>query len=192
MDTHIYAGPMSLDEYLRVEEASPERHEYVRGEMYLLSGVTTRHNRLTRRIVAALDRAAGNGPCEVLFVDVKVRAADDRIYYPDVMTVCTPLPGATLVVRDPCLVVEVTSPSTRRIDLGEKLDAYRAIPSLQSYLIVEQRERRVDRHWRDAGGAWRHDVVTDAASGVVPIPCPETSLSLGEIYDGIELGDEEA
>jgi Uma2 family endonuclease len=35
------------------------------------------------------------------------------------------------------VVVEVLSPSTRRIDEGEKKDAYLAIPSLTSYVLVE-------------------------------------------------------
>ena len=57
-----------------------------------------------------------------------------------------------IVAREPCIVVEVTSPSTARIDRGEKLEAYRRIPALRAYLIVDHRRRRVERHWRESPG----------------------------------------
>ena len=55
---------------------------------------------------------------------------------------------AEIVARGPCAAVEVTSPSTARIDRGEKVDAYRRIPTLRAYLIIDHRRRRVERHWR--------------------------------------------
>ena len=42
---------------------------------------------------------------------------------------------------------------------------YQEMPSVQTYLIVHQQERRVDRHWRDEDGVWQQEVHT---SGVVP------------------------
>ena len=116
---------------------------------------------------------------------MKLRAADDRIYYPDALATCEPLTGDEYVVARPCLVVEVTSPRTRRVDGVEKLATYREIPSLQAYLIVEQGERRVDRHRRDADGAWRHEVVTD---GAIALSCPEATLALDDVYRGVTLG----
>ena len=98
MDTHVYPhfypGPMTLEEYLRVEEASPERHEYVRGELYAMVGGTARHNWIAGRIYAALHRAAGSGPCRVFIGDVKLRVPDERIYYPDVMAICASVVGS--------------------------------------------------------------------------------------------------
>ena len=133
----------------------------------------------------------GAGPCRAYMVDMKLRTAGDRIYYPDVVTVCAPLPDDALVVTEPCLVVEVTSRSTRRVDRTEKLDAYLRCPSLLAYLIVEQAARSVDRWWRDgAGGEWRRDTITDATGGRVPVPCPATELTLDDIYRGVTLGDE--
>ena len=95
------------------------------------------------------------------------------------------MPGDTLVVREPCAIVEVTSPSTVRVDRGEKLDAYRRLTSLRTYLVVDQRRRRVDRHWREAGEVWqREEYVVD---GSVPVACLGASLTLDEIYEGVDL-----
>ena len=177
---------MTLAEFLRFEELSEIRHEYVAGELYAMSGVTRRHNRISGNIFTRLLVAAGEGPCQPLMVDVMFRVADDTIYYPDVMVTCDGGDDASRVVADAGLVVEVTSPSTRRTDRREKLAAYRRHPSVQAYLIVEQGERLVERHWRDDAGAWQHETLT---SGAIPIPCPPTALSIDEIYRGVTFDE---
>ena len=175
---------LTVEEYLAIDNESPTRHEYVAGVMYAKSGSTIRHDLVAGNVLALLRAATSGGQCRVFMGGVKVRVADDEVYYPDLAVVCGPIDQRAYVAESPCLVVEVTSPSTRRIDRGEKLDACRAVPSLRAYLIVEQGARVVERHWRDAAGEWRHAVVT---AGSIPIPCPETSLSLDEIYRDIEL-----
>lgn len=176
---------MTEAEYLRFEAAAAEKHEFVAGEVYAMSGVTRWHARIVANLVARLWVATRGGPCEVISTDVKLRVASDRIYYPDVMVLCTPGNDDDLVLRDPCLVIEVTSPSTARVDRGEKLDAYRGVGSLDAYLIVDHRQRRVERHWRDDAGRWQRTEIT--GEGSVPLPCPEIALTLAEIYEGVEL-----
>ena len=176
---------MSVEEYLRYDEASPLRHEYVRGEIYAMSGVTLRHNTIARNIIGRLLPAAGNGPCQVFFSDVRLGVADDVYYYPDVMVACGALNDLDVIVRDPCVVVEVTSPTTARVDRSEKLLAYRGIASLRAYLIVDHRRRRVERHWRELTSSWVHDEVV--GEGSVPVPCLDVELPLDEIYRGVEL-----
>jgi Uma2 family endonuclease len=177
---------MGVGEYLRFEESSPERHEYVAGEVYAMTGATLRHSLIVQNLSFRLMERARGGRCRVHTQNLKLRVGDDRIYYPDVLVLCTALPGDTLVVADPCLVVEVTSPSTARVDRGEKLDAYRRVASLGTYLVVDERRRRVDRHWRDAAGAWRREEY--AGQGTGPVACPEaTGLSLDEIYEGVDV-----
>jgi Uma2 family endonuclease len=69
---------------------------------------------------------------------VKLRAAEDLFYYPDLMVACGPEGESSLYEDSPCLIVEVTSPSTAFIDRHEKMLAYRRIPSLGAYLIFDQ------------------------------------------------------
>ena len=45
-------------------------------------------------------------------------------------------------VKNPVMLVEVLSKSTKSIDLGEKVLEYQSIPSVQTYLIVWQDEAR--------------------------------------------------
>lgn len=175
--------PLTVDGYLAFEEASAGRHEYVKGEVYAMTGASKRHNQIAGNIFARLRESAKGSPCQVFIEAVKLRVSDDVIYYPDVMVVCSDTDRDALVVREPCLVVEITSPDTARVDRSEKLVAYRRIPSLKAYLIVEQAARRIDRHWRDATGEWQREELV--GEGAIQLPCPETTLTLDEIYEGL-------
>jgi len=110
---------------------------------------------------------------------------DDVFYYPDLAVTCKPVGEEDVYLREPCLVVEVTSPSTATRDRREKLLSYRQLASLRSYLIVAQSRRKVERHWRGDDGMWRSEVI--AGSGSFDVPCPATTLSLDEIYEGVTL-----
>jgi Uma2 family endonuclease len=178
--------PLTVEKYLKLEEESALRHEYVGGTIYAHAGGTSRHNVVAVNILASLWNASRGGPCHVYNSDMMLRAAEDVFYYPDVMVVCGPdEAGAEALYQDaPCLVVEVASPSTQAIDRREKLLAYRKLPSLRAYLIVDQQEMRVERHWRDEAKQWWQAEIS-GPEGVVPFPCPETELTLQQIYEGL-------
>ena len=186
MNSHPVAPiePLSLDEYLNYERLSAVRHEYVVGELYAFAGASRRHNRIVTNFVIDLGLVARGGPCAVYSSDVKLKATEQIIYYPDVMVVCDPEDVDELIVARPCLIVEVASPSTEMIDRREKLFVYRQIESLEHYLIVEQDQRKVFHHSRGAGGDWTRVELRD--EGSLRLTCPETELSLDQIYEGID------
>jgi Uma2 family endonuclease len=180
---------LAVSEYLRREEDSAVRHEYVSGELFALAGVTRSHNRIAMNIASAVFAVTrARAGCETFVADVLLQAAEDVFYYPDVMVSCERARGSDRIVREPSVVVEITSPRTGVIDHREKLAAYRKISSLRSYLIVEQSRRSVERHWRDERGDWWSETVV--GDGMVPIAVLDLELSLSEIYEGVEFGDE--
>jgi Uma2 family endonuclease len=181
----LFPVPMTLADYLAFEAASPERHEYVRGEVHAMTGASVRHNRIVGNLYRSLHAAARGTPCSVFFEAVKLRAAGDLVYYPDLIVACGEAADVDQVVEAPCLVVEVTSPGTAATDRREKPDAYRAMPSLRGYLIVEQRRRQAMLHVRTRDGSWER---TDLADGDgVELPCLRCRLTLDKIYESVTL-----
>ncbi len=175
---------LSAEEYLEREKRAELRHEYVGGYLYALAGASRRHNMISINILRQLADAAEGGPCRVYIENVKLQVADDIIYYPDLMVACGDEPEDAYVEREPCLVVEVVSPNTEATDRREKLIAYRNLPSLRTYLIVDQDLRRVERHWRHETGAWRRSEHTGEER--FPLLCPPgAELSLAKIYQGL-------
>ncbi len=175
-------GSLSVEDYLEMEKTATVRHEYVAGEVYAMVGVSRRHSRIAGNIFRLLAVAAAGGPCRLHQSDMKLQI-EDVFYYPDVMVACEDEPEDPYYENSPCLVVEVVSPSTESTDRREKLAAYKRIPGLKAYLIVDQARMRVERHFRDEEGAWRRGDLVD--EGRFSVPCPETSLSLAEIYEGL-------
>ncbi len=175
-------GSLSVEDYLEMEKTATVRHEYVAGEVYAMVGVSRRHSRIAGNVFRLLAVAAAGSSCRVHQSDMKLQI-DDVFYYPDVMVACEDEPEDPYYEDSPCLVVEVVSPSTESTDRREKLAAYKRIPGLKAYLIVDQARMRVERHFRDEEGAWRRGDLVD--EGRFSIPRPETSLSLAEIYEGL-------
>lgn len=176
---------MTLEEYLEFENKSVIRHEYVAGEVFAMAGASTRHNLIISNFVRGLHPAAKKRGCRVFFIDVKLRAGPDRIYYPDLLVACGRAAEVELIVDAPSVVVEVTSPGTRATDRREKLDAYQRLPSLRHYLIVEQRRRLVIAYSRDEAGEWIRDEI--AGTGDVYIETLDLTLTLDDIYDDVPL-----
>jgi Uma2 family endonuclease len=184
MRESITPRPMTFAQYMKAELTSPVRHEFVRGEVFAMVGGTARHNRITGNVFARLKAAEAGTTCRAYVNDVKVRVDSDTVYYPDVVVECVPRGPEDLILDQPCVVVEVTSKGTRRVDRGEKQENYRRIESLRLYLIVDQTRRRVTRHWR-ADSGWKSEEL--AGTGSIPIPCLDTTLTLDQIYEDVEM-----
>jgi len=176
---------MSVDAYLAFEEQSAIKHEFIAGEVYAMAGVTFRHGRIALNIARHLHTAAHARACAIVLSEVKLRAGPDRIYYPDLILACGRATDVELIVDEPSLIAEVTSPSTRATDRREKLDAYLNIPSLRSYLIVEQRRRHVLCYTRGANGEWSREEVQ--GDGDIALPFLDARITVDQIYEDVNL-----
>lgn len=179
---------ISEEDYLEGEKSATERHEYVDGKIHLMAGASKRHNRIARNFIISMEAGADQANCEVFFSDIKVRAAKHKTYYyPDVVVGCAEDDDADeYYLEKPCLIVEVTSSSTLRKDYLEKALVYQAIPSLQAYLIAAQDKPQVDMLVRDAEGSWELQQFDDLEDEIT-LPCLGITLSLTNIYAGVEL-----
>lgn len=86
------------------------------------------------------------------------------------------------------VLVEVLSRSTRRLDEGEKKEAYLALPSLSVLLLVEQEHPAVQAFRRTEQGFIRE--VFQGMQAVVTLPEVNAELSLADLYEGLELTPE--
>ncbi|GAA6762371.1 MULTISPECIES: Uma2 family endonuclease [Thermus] len=171
----------SPEEYLAWEAEQPTRHELVEGLPYAMAGASRVHNLLVGNLYAALRPWARPQGCRIYTERVKLRVGERTFYYPDLMVVCEGEPPHSHYEENPCLVVEVLSEATEPVDRREKLWRYRELPSLQGYLLVDSRARRVEVYARQGEG-WLY---TLAEAGVVEVPCLGVRVSLEEVYEGV-------
>ncbi|BAM04913.1 Uma2 family endonuclease [Phycisphaera mikurensis] len=175
---------VSVEEYLAGEAVAEQKHEYVGGMIYMMAGGRNRHHRIATNAVATLHAGLRGQRCAAFNSDTKVRVRSTpktRFYYPDAMVVCEPNPEDDVFQDQPVVIVEVLSESTRRVDEGEKRDAYLTIPSLRVLLLVEPERPRVsvDRRGSDGGfeRSWR-----EGEDAVVALPELGSELPLRELY----------
>jgi Uma2 family endonuclease len=178
--------PISVDDYLAGELVSPIKHEYLGGVVYAMAGARNQHNRIASNTLVAFGTRLRGKPCQPWNSDTKVRVrlpTHVRFYYPDASVVCRPNPPIDSFQDDPAVIVEVLSRKTRRIDEGEKKDAYLTMPSLSLYLLVESEVAAVVAYRRTEAGFVRE--VYEGLDAVVLLPEVDAELPLAEIYDGV-------
>jgi Uma2 family endonuclease len=177
---------ISVEDYLAAEEVATAKHEYLAGVVYAMAGARTNHNIIGVNNLGSLHRRLRGRPCRPFNSDMKVRvrlAAQTRFYYPDTAVICRLNPGNSSFQDEPAVLFEVLSRATRRIDAGEKKDAYLTIPSLGVYVLVEQDSPTVVAFRRTGDGFVRE--VYEGLDAVLPLPEIGTELPLAEIYDGV-------
>jgi Uma2 family endonuclease len=150
---------LSVEDYLKYEKESPVKHEYVDGQIYAMAGASKQHVRIAGNLFNQLDDHLANDQCEPFISDMKVYVSEALFYYPDVVVTCDdPDPYFR---REPILLVEVTSPTTERIDRNEKLPAYKGITSLREILLVAQDHVQIEVYRRQSEGEWQTEILTD-------------------------------
>jgi Uma2 family endonuclease len=149
---------MTPQEYLAWEETQQEKHEYIGGEIFAMTGARRVHNLIVGNAFVQLRQSLRGSPCGVYVADLKLRIdAADAFVYPDLMVSCDPRdagPEADLCIRHPWFVLEVLSDSTAAYDRGKKFEFYRQIESLTHYLLVEQTRPHAELFCRNAQGLW--------------------------------------
>ena len=177
-------------EYLSMERAASEKHEFAFGEIYAMSGASARHVEIVGNIASELRNHLRHRPCRVYSTDLRLCVdADQRYTYPDVVVVCSQprfLDGELDTILNPDLIVEVLSESTRNYDRGDKFQQYRGIPSFREYLLVDQAKAHVERYAKQNDGTWSL-WETDSLNEVVHLESIKVTLPLSEIYFKIDF-----
>ena len=135
----------SIEEYLALEEAADYKSEYIDGEIFPMAGGSTNHNRIAGNFYATLNFAFKTEDYEVFMSDVRLWIPKKRIYtYPDVMVVVGKpeyYNNRTDTITNPRVIIEVFSYLTKEYDRSKKFEAYRTIPTVEEYLLLDQNRK---------------------------------------------------
>lgn len=187
-----YAPPRraSPEEAQRINQSGEQRYEYWHGWLYprgyppgshwAMPGGTKAHSRVISPIIRILDEHLEPGPCTVYEGNVELHLANREYYFPDAFVTCTPMGDPTATAEwDAILVVEVLSPRTDTFDRTDKFDAYKLLPSIQEYLLLDSRYMRADL-FRHIAGRWLQTTVL--ADGDLALESIGLTLPLATLY----------
>ncbi|MBO0858120.1 MAG: Uma2 family endonuclease [Chloracidobacterium sp.] len=188
----------TAEQYLEMERASEERHEYVDGYVYNMAGESPNHSRINVNLLTILNLQLREKPCEAFSPNMKIRSGPffkeqmtnkGMFSYADVSVVCGEPQFHDKfqdVLINPIVIIEILSESTEGFDRGEKFIRYRThIPTLQDYVLVLQTLPLIQVYSRHSDG-W---LMTDALGleGAIRIPSIDCHLQLSEVYERVEF-----
>ena len=181
------------EEYLEFEINSPERHEYINGEIIPMTGGLPNHNLIIGNLYAALNFLLKREPYFVFVTDQRVWIPKQRIHtYPDIMVVEGALQlqtGRKDTITNPLLIVEVLSKSTQTYDQGNKFKFYRTIPSFQEYILIDQYSIHVEQYYKTESNQWIFSE-KDGEESILKFNKIPFEIVLADIYNKVDFDAE--
>lgn len=177
--------PMSLAEFLDWERRQELRYEFDGVQPVAMTGGTYAHDLITFNVRQALAARLKGRPCRPCGPNMKVLVAG-RARYPDVFVACSPVDPGAYVVNGPVVVFEVVSEDTARTDRLEKLREYQATPSIQQYVVLEQKSIGATVFTRK-GEEWVASSLMEGDTLVMPEIGIE--IPMAESYEGLSFPD---
>lgn len=173
---------MTAEAFVAWSERQTDRHELLDGIIVKMASERATHARVKYAVTRAFDRAIEEGrlPCEAFVDGMAVRVDEATVFEPDALVRCgPPLPGETVLILDPVIVVEVAWPSTQRVDAVTKLTRYFCNASIMHYLIVLPGPRSVCHHRRGADERIETTILT---SGSLQLDPPGMRLEVDALF----------
>ena len=164
------------------------RYELADGRVVVQPYATRHHARMCTNITAALIDRLDRAAYDITQGDFAVETGPKSVRYADVMVSPFSSAGDVRSTTDALVLFEVLSASTMHVDFGEKLDEYKRLPLLDTYLVCAQDEARVWA-WTRLEGRWP-DIpqIAEGHDASVALPALGTVLPLSEIYRNMPFG----
>jgi Uma2 family endonuclease len=177
----------SPQDYRDREAIAENRNEYHNGDIIEIPGGSIDHNSITIELLVVLSFLLQDteDAYNVYGSDLRIWIPDvNHGVYPDVMVIA----GAPVLngdrtdeILNPTLIAEVLSPSTSSYDRGDKFAAYRTIPSLCEYLLIDQATPLIEHYWKTDDNRWHLEEIRDIDASVTLQHLPAT-LPLAKLY----------
>jgi Uma2 family endonuclease len=178
------------EEYFAWEEQQLEKHEYIGGEVYAMTGGTVNHSEIAVNFVSLLRSHLRGSGCKTLNSDCRLNiVGTDDYTYPDISVTCDDRDkNTTKYITYPCLLVEVLSPSTEAYDRGGKFRMYRQNPVLQDYVLVSVEKIEVDLYRKTESGSW--EIINYQAGDTIELRSVNLTFPIEQIYQDISFTSE--
>jgi len=181
---------LTIEEYLRFEEESMEKHEYYQGEIFAMSGASSNHNIIFVNLLRDIAVALKGKPCRPYGPDMRMHIPENTLYtYPDISIYCGNLENSATdpdSVIKPAIIIEILSPSTKQYDRGGKFKLYRDIPTLKEYILVDSESVTIEAFRLNQKNNWELEEYK-SPDQILSIPSVSLSVPVSEIYEGTKL-----
>lgn len=180
----------TVQEYMLYDQQSGDKLEYYAGHIVAQAGSTARHNLMIANLIGHLYAPIRANGCQIFPSDMRVQAIDQRVYtYPDLTIVCGKphyAEPSEMTLLNPTVIIEILSLSTQARDRTEKLEYYRTIDSLQTYMLISQDAPYVQYYTRQTPYFWYVHLVDDMTA-TIDIAAINVTIAMQDIYSSISF-----
>jgi Uma2 family endonuclease len=181
----------TIEEYLKMENAAAEKHEYYRGEIFAMSGAKMPHNTIGSNLMTTLGQVLKGKRCKPFGSDARIHIESNTLFtYPDISIIC----GEVITLNNddynglnPTVIIEILSPSTKNYDRGEKFKLYRDIPTLKEYILVDSESIHIEVFRLNENNHWELEEYNHLEE-LLHIKAVNENILISEIYEGVKTG----
>ena len=180
----------TVEEYLRMEKAATEKHEYYQGEIFAMSGAKSRHNVIAKNLIRDIANALRGKPCQPYGSDLRINIPENTLFtYPDISIICGDIVPSefdedTAIL--PTVIIEILSPSTKEYDRGGKFKLYRDITALKEYILIDSEAVNIEAFRINSTNHWELEEYK-SISGALELPSVHVTIPVADIYEGTKL-----
>ena len=177
------ATGLTYDDLADLPQDDHLRRELIDGELYVSPSPMLRHQDVVVALVSALHRYATDHGGRVLPAPTDVVFTSDSVVQPDVVYLSAEpaeeLATDRIIGVVPDLLVEVSSPATRRLDLIKKRNLYER-EGVPEYWFVDLEADQVDVHRLDGAGQYGQPRSLGEGDTLTCLAAPRFELSVAE------------
>lgn len=171
--------------FLAWMQATEGRYELIGGRVIMMPGASRVHARIVRKLVKALSSRLDPMRWEVI-AEFGLDTGPETLRYPDIVVDRAEGGDKDYTATAPVLLVEVLSPSTAEIDLGDKAAEYLRIPTLLAYMVFSQDEPKAWVYMRTDARSTHGPEVILGIEAIIGITALQLELPMRDIYAGIK------
>lgn len=183
---------ISPEDYLVMERASEEKHEYFKGDIFAMSGASWEHNVIAKNISTIILPFLKGSPCDMFGSDLRIHIPENTLYtYPDFSIICGK-PEVTDKEKDtavkPSVIIEILSKSTKDYYRGSKFMLYRSIKTLKEYITIDSLSFSVEIFTRQENNTWLLSEFKQLSDSFV-ISTINLTLQLKDVYEDVSIDE---
>lgn len=179
----------TVEDYLRFEQKSSSKHEFVDGKILSTADSNRTHSLIVTNITIAVGSRLRGQNCEVYGGDMRVQLNPQRFCYPSLVVVNGKPSfnsGESDILLNPTVVFEIFSSNTKSNDKTEKIESYLEMDSIRECLFVKSDGVRVEHYAKQTIKQWIYKIY-DTSDAVISLDSLNCKISLAEIYSQIRF-----
>ena len=180
----------SIEEYLEMEDAATEKHEYYQGQIVERGIRNLQQNIISGNLLGSIGNQLKGKSYRPFGSDLRIHVEKNTLFaYPDLSIIygeLISLNNDDMNFLNPTVIFEVSAYATRNVERISKFKLYRDIPTLKAYILVDPASISIEDWFINSSGHWELKEYTNIDQ-ILDLSAIQVSVALKDIYEGTKI-----